>query len=62
VLGDEMGLASPKPGRKKLAGEMLCPALIPPQPVRSAPAMTRRASQKDFHSILTLANIGIEPE
>src|SRR5947209_14461701 len=52
-LGGGRGLASPRPGMKKLAGETLWEALIPPHPVRSSPARGRSASQKDFRSNLT---------
>src|SRR2546421_9177898 len=52
-LGGGRGLACPRPGRKKLAGEMLFEALIPPHPVRSSPASGRSSSQKIFRSNLT---------
>src|SRR2546427_8232957 len=52
-LGVGRGLVFPKPGKRKLAGEMLLDAFKPPHPVRSSPAIGRSTSQIIFRSNLT---------
>ena len=51
--GASAGLFSPKPGKKKLAGETLLLMFNPPHPVNSSPPRAVAASKENFRSNLT---------
>src|SRR5687768_10316488 len=56
--GGSAGSICPKPGRKKLAGEMLCEALMPLQPAPRRASKANSASLKWWHFSFTRLTIG----
>ncbi len=61
LTGTWSGAAWPKPGRKKLAGDTLCEALMPLQPAPSATNAGQSASQKCFPSSFKRAHYRYGP-